>query len=172
MEVFHMLYSSKTRGIPVGRKQVIRSYVNFLKADGADHFKQKMESCRDILMCVLFKNQNDEDVSFHFKEILYDRLELLMCRYDNPLKHELSDLLLDLTMEVEEALRDMDVQPGDIYIPCSYFYFVGVFRSIFWLMGIWWRFGQPSPRSTDRMNWGVNILKSYCPMYTIIVIAA
>ena len=86
-------------------------------------------------MHVLFKNQNEEDETFHFKEILYNRLEQLMCRFENPLHHELSDVLLDLTMEVEEEIRDMEVKPGEIYIPSSYFYFVGVFRSIFGLWG-------------------------------------
>ena len=59
IEAFHIMNSCKARGIPIGRKQVIRYDVLKNRFRRTEHFKQKWRVVESF-SCLFFK-KNDED---------------------------------------------------------------------------------------------------------------
>jgi hypothetical protein len=53
--------------------------------------------------------------------------------YDSPFQHELTDFLFDVIFDIDAYMKDF--KPGEIYIPATYFNFVGSFRSLYGLFG-------------------------------------
>lgn len=81
-------------------------------------------------MSVLF--QKDGDNHGYFQEVC-NTLEDLICLYDSPFQHELTDFLFDVIFDIDANVKDF--KPGEIYIPATYFNFVGSFRSLYGLFG-------------------------------------
>ena len=129
-----IVHTRQCQGTRFGRRLLLRNYIMALQADGIDEHIKKINSCRSLLIMIMTTGGFDyERTPFHFQDILHDCIEDLLCAYNNPFRRELSDVLLDITLEVEDRVGSL--KAGDIYIPSSYFHFIGEFRSIFGLFG-------------------------------------
>ena len=87
-----------------------------LPVEGFNIFKTKVLSCKNTLMSVLF--QKDGDNHGYFQEVC-NTLEDLICLYDSPFQHELTDFLFDVIFDIDANVKDF--KPGEIYIPATYF---------------------------------------------------
>ena len=73
-----------------------------------------------------------ERAPFHFQDILYDCIYDLVCGYNNPISVscQMSFWIYRWGWKIVWRASELD-----IYIPSSYFHFIGEFRSIFGLFG-------------------------------------
>lgn len=128
-----MIRIQEITGRPIARRMFLQNLIEDLPIDGDESFQKSLIGLRDMLRPSLFNNLNEQGMNCHFQEVLYSAMENLICFFSDPREHELADFLFDLSFEVESKLKN--IKPGDIFIPGTYFKFVGTFRSIFGLMG-------------------------------------
>lgn len=128
-----MIRIREIAGRPIAHRMILRNFIEDLPIDGDESFQQSLISVRNMLRPILFNNLNENGMNCHFQEVLYSAIEDLICFFSDPREHELADFLFDLSFEVEGKLKN--IKPGGIYIPGTYFKFVGTFRSIFGPMG-------------------------------------
>lgn len=128
-----MIRIREIAGRPIAHRMILRNFIEDLPINGDESFQQSLIGVRNMLRPILVNNLNENGMNCHFQEVLYSAIEDLICFFSDPREHELADFLFDLSFEVEDKLKN--IKPGDIYIPGTYFKFVGTFRSIFGLMG-------------------------------------
>ena len=108
-----IVHTRQYQGNHFGRRLLLRNYIMTLQADGIDEHIKKIDSCRSLLIMIMTTGGFDyERAPFHFQDILYDCIEDLLCGYNNPYQRELSDVLLDISLEVEDRVESF--RAGDI----------------------------------------------------------
>jgi hypothetical protein len=78
---------------PLSRRIILQETMDKMPVKGFNIFKTKVLSCKNTLMSVLF--QKDGDNHGYFQEVC-NTMEDLICLYDSPFQHELTDFLFDV----------------------------------------------------------------------------